>query len=880
MRLVFFVVALLVVAIWGLALREFGGQYQRHRISQTLMENNQAVDHLLMVGLDLVFERGRINLRLAATTPADDISIDFITRLRRSSREHLNAALPGLPPEMAADLTARWQALDLLRSKVDLQLALPLARRDARISGLWFAETTQSLGVLQHALHLLALRGNRYDPAFRLLTRVKLSTLSLRDALGEESTRIGAAAAQGALLDSRTLHDLARLRGKSDALLAAINNDIEAAAQPHLLAALKTTRRGVQERLQPLQDEIIGHSLAGQPMVLPASSYSSVAVPVLDEVTHLFDATQRQCRLVADDIQSQVTTRMAVDLVLTLLSLGLGWLSLVILRRRLLAPLLAIGDDLRDLIARHAALGGGPREKGDELDDLRAAVVAFRNALSDRQALWEALPDFICLKDGEGRWRGGNGAAARLFQLTAADICGKSDDELALAFPHLRSWLNAAAVGDAQMWKSGAPLTREEVIIGGDGEPGFFQVVRIPLFHPDGTRRGQAIVGRDITDRRRAEAASARLARQNLLLLECAGEGITGVDAEGRTIFFNPAASRMTGWEAEELIGLPQHAVLHHTHADGTPHPMAECPVMRTLADGVARHCDHDLFLCKDGSALAVEFTVTPLIEQDRVRGAVVIFRDIRARLSAEAEIGSLLAELKRSNTDLERFAYVASHDLRQPLRMINGYMSLIKKRLADTLGAEEKTFFAFAIDGARRMDQMICDLLDYSRIGRSRDMEAVDLNTVLGTAIGNLAAAIGDAGAEVTVAAGLPVVTGIRSELERLFQNLIANAIKFRRPDGVPEIAVDCRDEGDFWGLSVRDNGIGIAPQDHDRLFAIFQRLVPQEQYEGTGIGLASVRKIAEHHHGRVWVDSELGQGATFHVALPKGAARCANML
>lgn len=874
MRVVFWLVAGLVLAIWALALREFGSQYQRYRVTQELTDNNATVDHLLMVGRNLIFERGRVNLRLADLSPQDDISVDFLARLRRQGQEHLTAAMPGLAVEMAADLTARWRALEELRSKVDPQLAVPLAQRNGRIRGLWYRESTEFLGKLQQILHLQALQGNRFDPSFRLLTRVKLATLSLRDALGEESTRIGSAAAQGEVLNAAALHDLARLRGKSDAMLAAIRNDIDAANQPYLLAALEAVQVDLQERLHPLQDEIIGRSLAGQHMVLPASSYSSVAVPVLDGVMRLFDAAQAHCNLKVTEIQRWATLLMSVNLALTAVALVLGWLALVILRHRLLTPLRAIGADLRSLVAGQMPLIGEDGKNGDELDDMRAAVVAFRNVLSDRQALWDALPDLICLKDETGRWRGANGAAVRYLRLTAMDVRGKTDDEIMQALPHLRPWLHAGAAGDTLMWKNAAPVTREEVIAGLQGEPGFFQVMRIPLFHADGTRRGQAIIGRDITDRRRAEAAAARLAHQNLLILECAGEGISGVDAEGRTIFFNRAASRMTGWDVDELIGLPQHLVLHHTHADGTPHPMAECLVSQTLADGIARHCDHDVFWCKDGSPLSVEFSVNPLIEKDQVRGAVVIFRDIRARLSAEAEIGSLLAELKRSNTELERFAYVASHDLRQPLRMINGYMSLIKKRLADRLGVDEETFFNFATDGARRMDRMICDLLDYSRIGRTRDMEPVDLGGVLSTAIDNLASVIGESGAVVTVAAGLPVVAGIRSELERLFSNLIANAIKFRRPEIAPEISVSCDEDGDFWVLSVRDNGIGIAPQDHHRLFAIFQRLVPQEQYEGTGIGLASVRKIAEHHHGRVWVESELGQGATFHVALPKAAA------
>ena len=230
--------------------------------------------------------------------------------------------------------------------------------------------------------------------------------------------------------------------------------------------------------------------------------------------------------------------------------------------------------------------------------------------------------------------------------------------------------------------------------------------------------------------------------------------------------------------------------------------------------------------------------------------------------------------DLTRSNEELERFAYVASHDLREPLRMVAGYVGLLGKRLAGRLNDDEATFMNFATDGARRMDRMIIDLLDYSRIGRDdAATEPVALDQVLAGAIGNLRPAIDDAGALVTVAPALPVVRGHDSQLVRLFQNLIGNAIKFHAAGRPPEVRVGCREMPGEWIIGVTDNGIGIAPEDHDRLFKVFQRLVGPDQYEGTGIGLAASRKIAEQHGGRIWVESVPGQGSTFRVALPKMA-------
>lgn len=872
MRLVFALVACLVLSIWGFAVRDFVQQWQRYQAGLHLLRQSQVIDHLVLAGRDLIFERGRVNVRLAAATPLDQDNAGFIERMRRQSDHNLDAAIARLPAEITAELRQYRAALAPVRAEMDRQLLLPGRDRDPSLRKHWFAASSRLLDALFHTLHQAALRDNRFEPSFRLITRIKMSALALRNALGEESARIGAAAALGQVLDRASLHDLARLRGKAEALQDQIHNDIEAAGQVELAAALNQVENVVGERLRPLQDEILARSLAGVAMVLPASSYSSVAVPALQEVNVLFDRAQEQSAAMAEGIADGALRMMLVSAAVTVLALVLGVGCLLILRRRLIRPLFGIGEELRRLTAASRNWGIGHVQGDDELGELRTAVAAFRDMLSDRLALWQALPDMIVYKGGDGRWLTVNIQACRYLQVPAEAVVGKTDEDVAAAFPHLASWLAAAQSGDALMWRNGVPLTREEVVTTVEGDAQFFQVVRIPLLHADGRRRGQVLVGRDVTDRRRAEAATARLSRQNQLILECAGEGIAGVDAEGRTIFLNSAASRMTGWDSDELIGLPQHAVLHHSHADGTPFPVEACPVGHTLADGAARHCDNDTFWRKDGTPLAVEYSVNPMVEQDKVRGAVIVFRDIGARLAAEREIQSLLGELQRSNLELERFAYVASHDLRQPLRMITGYMSLLERRLGDRLEADEREFLGFASDGAKRMDRMIRDLLDYSRIGRGGETEAVDLNQAAAWAVASLGAAIAEAGAQVRVAPGLPVVAGIRSELERLLQNLVANAVKFRAPDRPPVVDLGCDDDGDHWVLWVKDNGIGIDPKDHDRLFAIFQRLVPQERYDGTGIGLASVRKIAEHHGGRVWVESEPGQGSTFRVALPKG--------
>ena len=219
----------------------------------------------------------------------------------------------------------------------------------------------------------------------------------------------------------------------------------------------------------------------------------------------------------------------------------------------------------------------------------------------------------------------------------------------------------------------------------------------------------------------------------------------------------------------------------------------------------------------------------------------------------------------------MPQFSYVASHDLRQPLRMVTSYLELIEKRLPpESLSVDIKTFLDYAVGGAKRMDRLILDLLEYSRTGKSAKLVPVPLGETIDDALVNLTVAIREADAVVVVADNLPTVNGDPTELTRLFQNLIGNAVKYHAPDRRPEIEIACRRERREWLVSVNDNGIGIAPDDRERAFAIFQRLVAQDACEGSGIGLAVCKKIVEHHGGRIWIESEVGAGSTFFMTFP----------
>ncbi|MFJ8227154.1 sensor histidine kinase [Streptomyces griseus] len=252
---------------------------------------------------------------------------------------------------------------------------------------------------------------------------------------------------------------------------------------------------------------------------------------------------------------------------------------------------------------------------------------------------------------------------------------------------------------------------------------------------------------------------------------------------------------------------------------------------------------------------------------------------DMRRRLadelseaqSREALLAEQTDELRRSNSELEQFAYVASHDLQEPLRKVASFCQLLEKRYGKELDDRGKQYIAFAVDGAKRMQVLINDLLTFSRVGRVQEgWKPVDLDRSLDRALGNLAVAIEESGTVIERPDSLPELLGDATALTMVWQNLVGNAVKFRR-EGVPcRISVTCVREGEDWHLTVSDNGIGIAPEFADKVFVIFQRLHARDEYDGTGIGLALCRKIIEFHGGRIWLEPEPGEGTRFHFTLP----------
>jgi len=333
--------------------------------------------------------------------------------------------------------------------------------------------------------------------------------------------------------------------------------------------------------------------------------------------------------------------------------------------------------------------------------------------------------------------------------------------------------------------------------------------------------------------------------------------------ADGCYVEVNDAFCRFMGYARAEFMG--SNAKLLGIWAD----PEDRERLLRIVErDGQAEEFEAVLRR-KDGGTMLVQISA----QQIMVAGELCLLficRDIGERREMEARTRALLAKLDASNKELEQFAYVASHDLQEPLRMISGYAQLIERRYGGKLDSDADEFIGFLVDGAKRMQGMILDLLEYSRVDRlGGEFVVFDGAEALEDVRLNLSVAMADAGGHIQIGP-MPEVRADRSQFVRLFQNLVGNALKYHHPDRVPEIAISAERQGGDWLFSVADNGIGIEPEYFDRIFQVFQRLHTREQYQGSGIGLAICKRIVERHGGRIWVDSNPGTGSVFHVTLP----------
>ncbi len=481
------------------------------------------------------------------------------------------------------------------------------------------------------------------------------------------------------------------------------------------------------------------------------------------------------------------------------------------------------------------------------------------------RGLLEAAPDAMVVVNQDGEIVLLNVQAEKQFAYHRDELVGQKVKNIipeGFAERLISDGARSAAEALAQQIGTGIELYGRRK----DGSEFPIEIMLSPLESTEGILVTAAI--RDISVRKAGEEHLAQMEGRYRGLLEAAPDAMVVVNQGTEIVLLNVQAENQFGYRRDELLGQKVKNIIpegfaERLIADGT----------RSAAEALAQQIGTGIELVgrrKDGSEFPLEIMLSPLESPEGILVTAAI-RDITVRKDAETHLVKTVGELKRSNDELQQFAYVASHDLQEPLRMVASYTQLLAKRYKGRLDSEADEFIAYAVDGSNRMQGLIRDLLAYSRAGTNgKALRDVSSEKALKEALSNLRVTIQESGALVTHDS-LPTITSDDTQLVQVFQNLVGNAIKYRSSE-VPQVHVSAtKNGGKEWIFSVRDNGLGIDPQYFGRIFVLFQRLHGREEYKGTGIGLTICKKIVERLGGKIWVESQPEKGSTFHFALPE---------
>jgi len=494
-----------------------------------------------------------------------------------------------------------------------------------------------------------------------------------------------------------------------------------------------------------------------------------------------------------------------------------------------------------------------------DLSKKREELEEERNFVS---AVLDTAGSLVVVLDAEGRIVRFNRACERLTGHTFDEVKGLPLWDL-FVIPDEEEQMKASF---CSLTAGEFPHTHENYWAARDGSRHLISWSCTALLDENGLVKHVISAGVDITERKKAEQEILRAKEEWETTFDAVPDLVMILDGTHHILRANKAMADKLGRRPEEVAGIRCYEAFHGTQA-----PPSFCPHVRLMQDG-AEHTE-EIYEEKGGGVFSV--TCSPLHDRDgRLIGSVHVAHDITQRKQWEEKLAANVSELQRANADLQQFAYVASHDLQEPLRMVSSYMQLLERRYKGKLDADADDFIGYAVDGAKRMRRLINDLLHYSRVGtHARPLAPVDCETLFKQAVANLRMSIETCNAQVTHDA-LPTVMVDSTQLTQLFQNLIDNALKFRKNEP-PRVHVAAQRVDGHWLFSVRDHGIGIAPEYADRIFIIFKRLHGREEYPGTGIGLAICKKIVERHGGRIWVESERDKQTTFYFTIPDERGR-----
>ena len=473
----------------------------------------------------------------------------------------------------------------------------------------------------------------------------------------------------------------------------------------------------------------------------------------------------------------------------------------------------------------------------------------------------ESSDDAIITKSLEGDILSWNKGAEKTYGYSANEVLGKNIS--LLEPPELKGEIEKYT----DKIKEKKRISHYETMrLKKNGELINVSVTLSPVFDTSGKFVAVSAIARDITENKNAAKKLELANKYNRSLLESSLDPLVTIGPEGKITDVNHSTETVTGYNRDDLIGTD--------FSDYFTEPnKAKEGYQQVFQEGMVR--DYALEIKhKNGRTTPVLYNASVYKDDsDNVIGVFASARDITELKKTEHLLKDKLGELERSNSELEQFAYVSSHDLQEPLRMIASYLQLLERKYKGKLDDKADKYIKFSVDGATRMQNLIDDLLAFSRVTtQAKELKPTNLEQIYNEVLSNLEVTINENKAIITHEP-LPVVLADKTQISQVFQNLISNAIKFQSVDK-PKINISVEKEENQWLFGVEDNGIGINPKHSDRIFEVFKRLHKKKDYPGTGIGLAICKKIIERHGGRIWVESGLGKGSIFYFTLPKYGA------
>jgi PAS domain S-box-containing protein len=559
----------------------------------------------------------------------------------------------------------------------------------------------------------------------------------------------------------------------------------------------------------------------------------------------------------------------------------LAWLTRAIQVRRLSRD---VQEKTGRLERQTEVLEQAVQERTAHLQTALGALKTAEHGNRHLAALVESSEDAIISKSLTGLIQTWNRGAERLYGYMAGDVIGR---HISLLIPADRQIEEADILARILRGERIPPF--ETVRVRKDGSSVHISLSVSPIVDEGGHVIGASKIARDITERKRIEQTLHELRRHNELILESAGDGIYGIDSRGRSTFVNPAAARLLGWTPNELRGASMHRILHHSHPDGTPYPAEECPIYAALQDGHVHALDSEVFWKRDGTSIPVDYVSTPIWDEGRIQGAVVVFKDITERKGTEQHIRRLLGEaearerqLVEKQAQLVQAAKLASigelttgiaHEINNPLNNIALFVGNAIDRLESrrTHGAIVSNLKKAEVQ-VRRAETIINHLRAFGRLS-SPHREPVSINKVIQSAVSFVSEALRgrNISTQLDLSPAQPIVDGNEVQLEQVFVNLLTNARDALESADRKTISITSRTSGTLIEVVFIDTGAGIPADLLPRIFDPFFTTKPSGQ--GTGLGLSISYGILKEHHGDIEVESRIGEGTTFLIRLPIGA-------